>query len=277
MTNSFVVCLYIFSLLFQITATYFSYQLFRRAVIYRIPCLLLMLGFSIMVFQRLYPLIGGFQGLALNEVEALITACISGLLMAGMYYLVRAFSIIEVQSDIYEHDAKTDAMTGAIRRQEIIHRLEQEISRSFRNRQPLALIMFDIDHFKFVNDRYGHLVGDIVLKNLVQFSQGICRDIDLLGRVGGEEFLVILPNTNEHDAHEIAERIRIGVERHVVAKVNREPIRITISNGIAVLHPEMELDMIHSILADKYFKQADYAMYQAKAAGRNQTVVYKVS
>jgi diguanylate cyclase (GGDEF)-like protein len=277
MTNSFAVSLHIFSLLFQITAVYFSYQLFRRVVVYRIPCLLLMLGFTIMVLRGLYPLIDAFHGVGLNEIDALTATSISGLLMAGMYYLVRAFSVIEIQSDLYEHDAKTDTMTGAIRKQEIIHRLEQEISRSFRNQQPLALIMFDIDHFKFVNDRYGHLVGDIVLKNLVQFSQGICRDIDLLGRVGGEEFLVILPNTNEHDAHEIAERIRIGVERHVVAKVNREPIRITISNGIAVMHPESELDMIHSILADKYLKQADYAMYQAKAAGRNQTVVYKAS
>ena len=277
MSNSFAVSLYILSVLFQITAVYFSLQLFRRAIIYRIPCLILMLGFSIMVLRGFYPLIDAFHGVDLYEIDALTATSISGLLMTAVFYLARAFSVIEIQSDLYEHDAKTDRMTGAIRKQEIMHRLEQEISRSFRNQQPLALIMFDIDHFKFVNDRYGHLVGDIVLKNFVQYSQGICRDIDLLGRVGGEEFLVILPNTNEHDAHEIAERIRIGIERLVVAMVNHEPIRITISNGIAVMHPKTELDMIHPILAEKYFKQADYAMYQAKAAGRNQTVIYKSS
>ncbi len=99
--------------------------------------------------------------------------------------LTAVHSSIEIQSDIFEHDAKVDRMTGVFRRQETFNRLEQEISRSFRNRQPLALIMIDIDHFKFVNDRYGHLVGNVVLKNLAISCQQELRNIDILGRVGG--------------------------------------------------------------------------------------------
>jgi diguanylate cyclase (GGDEF)-like protein len=135
--------------------------------------------------------------------------------------------------------------------------------------------MIDIDHFKFVNDRYGHLVGDVVLKNLVAFYQEGLRNIDILGRVGGEEFLVILPATNESDALEITERLRKALQDHVVARVNHDPIKITTSSGISIFNPEQELDLIHKDLANKYFQQADLAMYQAKQLGRNQSCVWK--
>lgn len=275
MTNAFAVSLYAISLLFQITAVYFSYRLFRKATIYQIPCFLLMLGFLLMVLRGIYPLIYLHRGATLNEVDAVTAVTISGLIMLGMHYMIRAFTSIEDQSHIFELDAKTDVMTGALRQAETFYRLEQEIGRSFRNHQPVALIMIDIDHFKFVNDRYGHLVGDIVLKNLVGFYRGGLRDIDILGRVGGEEFLAILPNTDESGAQELAERLRKGVEGQVLARVNREPIKITISSGIAILHPERELNLVHAALAKKYFQQADLAMYQAKQLGRNQSFLWQ--
>ena len=275
MTHNVVVSLYALSLLFQITAVYFSFQLFRKATIYRIPCLFLMLGFSMMVLRRIYPLVSLLEGGLLNEVDAITAVVISGLIMLGMYYMIKIYTLLETQSHIFELDAKTDAMTGALRRQETFYRLEQEISRSFRNHQPLALVMIDIDHFKFVNDRYGHLVGNVVLKNLVAFYQGGLRDIDILGRVGGEEFLVILPATNESDALEITERLRKALQDHVVARVNHDPIKITTSSGISIFNPEQELDLIHKDLANKYFQQADLAMYQAKQLGRNQSYVWK--
>lgn len=275
MTNAFAVSLYAISLLFQITAVYFSYRLFRKATIYQIPCFLLMLGFLLMVLRGIYPLIYLHRGVTLNEVDAVTVVTISGLIMLGMHYMIRAFTSIEDQSHIFELDAKIDAMTGALRQGETLNSLEQEISRCFRNRQPVALIMIDIDHFKFVNDRYGHLVGDVVLKNLVTFYQQELRDIDIFGRVGGEEFLAILPNTDATDALEIAERLRKGVEDLVVARVNHKPIKITISSGITILNPENELNLAHEALAKKYFQQADLAMYQAKQLGRNQSFIWK--
>jgi diguanylate cyclase (GGDEF)-like protein len=275
MTHNVVVSLYALSLLFQIIAVYFSFQLFRKATVYRIPCLLLMLGFLMMVLTRIHPLVSPLENGIFQKVDAIKAVVISGLIMLGMYYMIRIYTSMIDQSHIFELDAKTDAMTGALRHQETFYRLEQEISRSFRNHQPLALVMIDIDHFKFVNDRYGHLVGDVVLKNLVTFYQKGLRDIDILGRVGGEEFLLILPATNESDALEITERLRKALQDHVVARVDHELIKITTSSGISIFNPEQELDLIHKDLANKYFQQADLAMYQAKQLGRNQSYVWK--
>ena len=274
MSDFIVISLYAASLIFQTSAFYLSYQLFSRAGIYRLPCLFLMLGFLTIALRQINLLINAIGDSDPNQLDALIALMTSGLFVLGMHYLIRAFSSIEIQSDIFEHDAKVDRMTGVFRRQETFNRLEQEISRSFRNRQPLALIMIDIDHFKFVNDRYGHLVGNVVLKNLAISCQQELRNIDILGRVGGEEFLVVLPNTHEDAALAIAERLRIQIENCVVAQIDNEPIRITISCGITIFKPESELDLVHPILADKYFQQADLAMYQAKQRGRNQCVVW---
>jgi diguanylate cyclase (GGDEF)-like protein len=229
-----------------------------------------MLGFLMMVLTRIYPLVSPLESGIFNKIDAIKAVVISGFIMLGMYYMIRIYTSMVDQSHIFELDAKTDTMTGALRRKETFDRLEQEISRSFRNHQPLALVMI-----KLVNDRYGHLVGDVVLKNLVAFYQERLRDIDILGRVGGEEFLVILPATNESDALEITERLRKALQDHVVARVNHDPIKITTSGGISIFNPEQELDLIHKDLANKYFQQADLAMYQAKQLGRNQSYVWK--
>ncbi len=186
--TSFIVSLYLTSLVFQLITIYLSIKLLTQAHIYRIPCLFLIFGFLFMTVRRIYPLIEIHQGGAPNVLDALTALVISALMMVGMHFMGKAFLSIEAQSSIYEHGSKVDGMTGALRKQETFVRLEQEISRSFRNKEPLALIMFDIDHFKYVNDRYGHLVGDLVLKNLVSHCQSILRDIDLLGRVGAKSF-----------------------------------------------------------------------------------------
>ena len=230
-----------------------------------------------MALTRIHPLVSPLEGKIFNEIDAIKAVVISGLIMLGMYYMIRIYTSLVDQSHIFELDAKTDAMTGALRRQETFERFEQEINRSFRNRQPLALIMIDIDHFKFVNDRYGHLVGNVVLKNLAMSCQQELRDVDIFGRVGGEEFLAILPNTHEDAALMIAERLRIQIENSDLAHINNESIRITISCGIAIFKPENEFDLVHPALVDKYFQQADLAMYQAKQRGRNQSVVWSDS
>ncbi len=277
MTDLIATALYATSLIFHISAFYLSFRLFRRAGVYRLPCLFLMLGFLAIALRQINLLINTVWDSDPNRLDALIALITSGLFMLAMRYLTQAFSSIEIQSSIFEQDAKVDAMTGVLRRQETFKCFEQEISRSFRNRQPLALIMIDIDHFKFVNDRYGHLVGNVVLKNLAMSCQQELRDIDILGRVGGEEFLVILPNTHEDAALTIAERLRIQIENSDLAHINNESIRITISCGIAIFKPENEFDLVHPALVDKYFQQADLAMYQAKQRGRNQSVVWSDS
>jgi diguanylate cyclase (GGDEF)-like protein len=156
--------------------------------------------------------------------------------------------------------AATDPLTGAANRREFMQRAEQEVSRSQRNGSPLALLMIDLDHFKRVNDRYNHHVGDIVLMEFVKLCQSHLRNIDLLGRFGGEEFTVLLPATNIDSARIVAEKLRHTMEHHTI-NANGEQISITISIGIAQYKPG---DSIES-----WINTADERMYQAKRLGRN--------
>jgi diguanylate cyclase len=130
----------------------------------------------------------------------------------------------------------------------------------------MAVLLIDIDHFKKVNDQYGHLSGDDVLRHLAKVIAGILRSSDVLGRYGGEEFCVFLPNTTEGDAVGLAERVRTGIEASPL-KVNRTAIKTTVSIGVA-----------DSVQAGYDFKglvaTADSAMYAAKNSGRNRVMSY---
>lgn len=143
-----------------------------------------------------------------------------------------------------------------------------EIGRSKRYASPLALILFDIDHFKHVNDNYGHATGDEVLKNLVRFCQSNIREIDVLGRFGGEEFLILMPSTDEDAAFIAAERLRQGIESIACTSYHSDEVRITISLGVSVLYPMPDMDAYQEM--KRMLNQADKAMYLAKQSGRNQ-------
>jgi diguanylate cyclase (GGDEF)-like protein len=130
-----------------------------------------------------------------------------------------------------------------------------------RYNSELAVLMIDIDHFKEVNDTHGHRAGDLVLQQLGQTCTGVLREVDVLGRVGGEEFAVLLPETGLVAAAEVAGRLRAAVEEARVARPEGAPLRITVSVGVAGLQGEESLDTLVS--------RADTALYQAKHGGRN--------
>lgn len=166
--------------------------------------------------------------------------------------------------------AKYDCLTGALSRYETEKRAVYEIERADRNRHPLAFLELDIDHFKKINDCYGHEVGDEVLRGLVHCVRNELRAIDQLGRVGGEEFVVLLPESDAHEAETVANRLCEMVARHACHTSASEPLYITISIGVVVYVPDsavMDTD------PDTRFKQlmldVDAAMYTAKKAGRN--------
>ena len=141
--------------------------------------------------------------------------------------------------------------------------MDEEIARSQRYSTPLSVIMFDIDHFKRVNDQYGHDVGDVVLKEIVNAVKRNLREIDIFCRVGGEEFMVILPETRLNNSYQIAEKIRKIVESH-----SKESIpKVTISLGIVQLLDEDSKD---SLLI-----RVDKALYMAKESGRNRSCIAK--
>lgn len=162
--------------------------------------------------------------------------------------------------------ANFDSLTGLLNRQAIMGRLREAINRARRYREDLSLIMLDIDRFKSVNDRYGHLVGDDVLEKVATLIRGNIRNTDIAGRYGGEEFVIILPQTNLEAARVVAERIRRIVEAAKMKDFAGNMFNITVSQGIAEWQAD---DDIHSLIS-----RADEALYKAKENGRNRVEIW---
>jgi diguanylate cyclase (GGDEF)-like protein/PAS domain S-box-containing protein len=164
-----------------------------------------------------------------------------------------------------ERQARTDVLTGAASRRHFFTRAEEAIRLARRYSHPLSLLMLDLDHFKRVNDTHGHQVGDLVLKALVQLAWQTLRKVDVLGRIGGEEFAILMPETDAEQAFQVAERLRQAVD---AAKVpfNGGSVRFTVSIGVATL---TDGDTSIGVLLSR----ADGALYEAKRTGRNRVVV----
>ena len=158
-----------------------------------------------------------------------------------------------------------DALTGLYNRWYVMEKIESEMNRSLRHGSPVAVLMMDIDHFKRVNDTWGHAVGDEVLKAVGQVLRDSCRVYDVPGRYGGEEFCVVLPETKLGSSPAVAERIRTRVEAAAVA-VAGTSVTVTASIGIAGLDEETA-DAI--LTATALVDRADRALYVAKHRGRN--------
>jgi diguanylate cyclase (GGDEF)-like protein/PAS domain S-box-containing protein len=157
--------------------------------------------------------------------------------------------------------AATDGLTGLLNRRRFVEMGEAEIERAKRTGRPLSLIMFDVDHFKKVNDTRGHDVGDLVLVALARTATEALRTVDILGRLGGEEFAVLLPETGLEEAAVVAERLRRGVSDMGLAP-NAQPLPVTISLGVVQGQETGET-------LDDLLKRADTALYRAKSAGRD--------
>lgn len=158
-----------------------------------------------------------------------------------------------------EKMATTDELTGLLSRREIMRILEIEIARVSRQSTALSIMMLDLDHFKNINDNFGHQVGDTTLKTAADSFSIFLRKTDFIGRIGGEEFLIVLPDTDLKDAYELAERIRQVLEQHTVQAPSVPAC--TASIGIAQCQPA---DNLNSLIL-----RADEALYQAKSKGRN--------
>ncbi|MGZ3158633.1 MAG: GGDEF domain-containing protein [Burkholderiaceae bacterium] len=163
------------------------------------------------------------------------------------------------------HISRHDSLTGCCNRRYLTELAEREVALSKRHGRTLAVIMLDIDHFKQINDTYGHHIGDNVIKQLVKTCTENLREIDHFGRLGGEEFVCVLPEADEAEAMGCADRLRRAIEALLV-ETPQGPIRFTISSGVAVL------EMKH-VNWEALLKDADAAMYRAKREGRNRVVL----
>ena len=157
--------------------------------------------------------------------------------------------------------ATTDALTGLWNRRHLLERLESETARSLRNGRPLCLASIDVDHFKRVNDLHGHPAGDEALRVLARLFREALRGSDVVGRMGGEEFAILMPETDRDQARLVCERLREKVARTPVPLPSGAALTVTLSTGIALMAGEEA--------SDKLISRADSALYGAKAEGRN--------
>jgi len=153
-----------------------------------------------------------------------------------------------------------DGLTGIFNHTHIVNKLNEEIERAKRYHSDLSVILFDLDDFKEVNDTYGHLAGDFVLQRVAELFSKKLRTIDIVGRYGGEEFLVILPETDLERAYVVGERLRTGVEQEDFIH-EKHPIKLPVSGGIGLYQ--------QGHIANDLIKIADNNLYKAKREGKN--------
>ena len=209
---------------------------------------------GVLIFQESS---GFLQGNAV-QTYSFMTAFV-GLLVTSMGFVFMG----KDRADAINHRlAAVDDLTGVANRRAIIAALDRDVARAVRLREPLALMMLDIDHFKQVNDRWGHQAGDAVLRAVAQGLQQRLRAQDLIGRYGGEEFLVVLPHTAREGAQQLAQALCAAVQA-TPCTWGEESIPVTVSIGVfaGCLEPGVQ--------SDQLLQAADSAMYRAKAAGRN--------
>jgi len=170
-----------------------------------------------------------------------------------------------------EEMATRDGLTGCWNRSTTDALLAHELQRAHRAGTPVAFVLLDLDHFKQVNDRHGHRTGDAVLRAFADAVRRRLRASDVFGRTGGEEFGLVLPDTDVAGARWLVEAVRREVEALQLADDNGAPVQVTVSAGVAVA------DACSRLSGDRLYGQADQSLYEAKRAGRNRVEVYGIS
>ncbi len=176
-----------------------------------------------------------------------------------------AYRRIKLYKDI-ETLAITDGLTAVSTRRYFLERFDEEIKRAQARKIPMSFLMLDVDHFKMINDQHGHLTGDVVLKEIGVIIKENIREIDIAGRYGGEEFCVVLPDTDLEGARAVAERIRKAAEARLI-KAYDAVLSITISVGVSTYPSDGELP-------EEIIDKADWSLYRAKSQGRNCVVAF---
>jgi diguanylate cyclase (GGDEF)-like protein len=232
-----------------------------------------MLGGLILLF------LCGYVALVVSKYGSRYSA--TEMLVATIFFLGAVFVLLVCQLTyrttrelkricFLEQETITDPLLGISNRRCLDRRLQEEVLRARRHKLDLSLLMVDIDHFKRVNDTWGHQIGDLVLQHMAQLILGVLRQTDILARFGGEEFVILLPHTPEPEAYKLAERLRHTIEQTpllMAAGNGRLPeLYATVSIGSACLRPDEEDD------ASSLLERGDKAMYRAKQEGRNRVV-----
>ena len=166
----------------------------------------------------------------------------------------------------------TDVLTGWHNRRYLLVRLAEELARARRDGHGIACLMLDADHFKSINDRWGHAAGDAVLRELAQRIEAQIRASDVAARYGGEEFIILLPETDIAAAEHLAERVRMAASAAPYPLPDGDEVPVTVSIGLADVKPERSDDDLKA-LGETLLARADAALYESKSAGRDRVTV----
>jgi len=210
-----------------------------------------------------------------------IVSKVRGLEIGAVDYVTKPFDQVELRArvfaalrtklmqDMLEQQSFLDGLTGLWNRSYLDRRLKSELSVARRYGRPLTLVLADVDHFKRVNDSVGHLFGDIVLQGIAEGLQAYARRTDIVARFGGEEFAMLLTDTNLRAAVHVSERLRMSAERRYF-EARSEVVSITVSFGVACSE-----DIGSELTPAELIRAADVALYASKDAGRNCVHVYR--
>jgi diguanylate cyclase (GGDEF)-like protein len=219
--------------------------------------------------------ISNFTGFETTMTDRLID--LGGAILAGSIAIwysdrikSRSLTDLERAKEQLNYYATIDPLTNTFNRRHFMELSERRIKRAHASNRHSSFLFFDLDHFKMINDEHGHFIGDQILQGVAKICMQHLRTDDILGRFGGEEFVILLPETKLEDARNIAERLRQIIAETPI-ETDIEPIYTTISIGVALM------DGSNSVTVDKLLSRADRAMYLAKQAGRNRVVIWEES
>ena len=267
----FSVACYILALTLQFISACISAFFFKYLDKYQTGWMFLSIALFIMVYLRISPLIYIYQTHIVVITDAIAALVISLFIFFGVIGLKKIVLDLERRNINLKNRSKIDSLTGAYSHDEAYHRGREDISRSRRDKTTIGFIMIDLDYFKHVNDHFGHLAGDFVLKKLSIICKKEIRNVDTFARFGGEEFLVILPGVSNRRLREIADRLRIKIEKTNFIYF-KKLIHVKISAGTSFFDPTKDKTSNTNFTFRKYVKRADDAMYRAKDKGRNRVI-----
>ena len=214
--------------------------------------------------------VGGVALSGTSLYVSMVNHLMSGILVCIVAYIALIHLAVGDRLRASLHDAAfRDPLTGLYNRRYVFNILQDEFKKYLRYKDPFSLMLIDADHFKRINDRFGHLAGDAALKAIADVCNRSVRETDVVGRFGGEEFIILLPHTRATDAKIVAERIRkTMLENDVYWEGQRLDIRLSLGVAEAGLHADDY---------DELVTAADEALYAAKEGGRNQTVIAEIA
>lgn len=212
----------------------------------------------------------GFETTLSDRLFDLLGAIVAVSIAIWYSDFLKSRSLIELEETKAQlnYYATVDPLTNTFNRRHFLELSERKIRRTHTSKGNASFLLFDIDHFKKINDAHGHMIGDQILHGIAQICMKHLRTDDILGRFGGEEFVILLPETKLEDARNIAERLRLLVE-NTPLETDIGPIKTTISIGIALT------ERTHSVTIEQLLSRADRAMYLAKRSGRNRVIIWE--